>query len=287
MEIKHVAVLGAGLMGRQIAMQCALKGFSTKCYEVADAARAAAAAFSEDWLNKRVAKGKMTEEEAAAIAGRLAFTAEMEQTVRCADIVIEAVPDIVEVKRKVWAECDRFAPAHCLYGSNSSYIVSSQFCDAVADPSRMCNMHFFNPALVMKTVEVVKGPHTAQETVDAVFAFAQAIGKEPVTIQKEIYGFVVNRIFSAMTREACYLVDMGIATPEDIDKACRGALGHAMGPLETLDMTGIDLEYNCNMEHMRQTGDRNYLPAACLAEMYGRGDYGRKTGKGFYTYKEK
>ncbi len=287
MEIKNVAVLGAGLMGRQIAMQCALKGFVTKCYEVADAARAAAADFSADWLKKRVAKGKMTEEEAAAMAGRLCFVSGMEEAVSDADLVIEAVPDVAEIKRSVWAQCDKYAPAHALYGSNSSYIVSSQFCDAVQDPSRMCNMHFFNPALVMKTVEVVKGPHTAQETVDAVYDFCQAIGKEPVTIKKEIYGFVVNRIFSAMTREACYLVDMGIASPEDIDKACRGALGHSMGPLETLDMTGIDLEYNCNMEHMRQTGNRDYLPAACIVEMYGRGEYGRKSGKGFYEYEKK
>ncbi len=287
MEVRQAAVLGAGLMGRQISMQCALHGFPTCCYEIADEARTAAEEFAAGWLKKRVEKGKMTPQEAEAAAARLRFVSDMAEAVGRADIVIEAVPDVAEIKRRVWAECDRFAPAHALYGSNSSYIVSSQFCDAVADPSRMCNMHFFNPALVMKTVEVVKGPHTAQATVDAVFAFAQAIGKEPVTINKEIYGFVVNRIFSAMTREACYLVDMGVASPEDIDKACRGALGHAMGPLETLDMTGIDLEYTCNMEHMRATGDRSYLPAACLTERYGRGEFGRKTGKGFYEYERK
>ena len=136
----------------------------------------------------------------------------------------------------------------------------------------------------MKTVEVVKGPHTAKETFDAAFAFVKSIDKTPCTIEKEIYGFVVNRIFSALTREACYLVDMGIASPEDIDTAVKGALGHAMGPLETLDMTGIDLEYSVYMEKFRNSGDKADLPAACLATHYGKGEYGRKSGKGFYDY---
>ena len=153
-----------------------------------------------------------------------------------------------------------------------------------ADPSKVLNVHFFNPALVMKTVEVVKGPHTAKETFDTAFEFVKSIDKTPCTIEKEIYGFVVNRIFSALTREACYLVDMGIASPEDIDTAVKGALGHAMGPLETLDMTGIDLEYSVYMEKFRNSGDKADLPAACLATHYGKGEYGRKSGKGFYDY---
>lgn len=148
----------------------------------------------------------------------------------------------------------------------------------------MINVHFFNPALAMKIVEVVKGPHVSKETFETAFAFVESIGKTPIKIEKEIYGFVVNRIFSALTREACYLVDMGIATPEDIDRAVKGALGHAMGPLETLDMTGIDLEYNVYMEKFRTSGDKADLPAVCLTERYARGEFGRKSGKGFYTY---
>ena len=148
-------------------------------------------------------------------------------------------------------------------------------------------MHFFNPALVMKVVEVVKGPHTSPETVDTVYEFTKAIGKDPVLVQKEIYGFIVNRIFSALTREACYLVDLGIASPEDIDKAVKGGLGHPMGPLELLDLTGIDLEYNVYMEKFRMTQDMADRPAACLTERYARGEYGRKTGKGFYEYNKK
>ena len=199
-------------------------------------------------------------------------------------MVLEAVSDAVSVKKSVLSQFDALTPEHCVYGSNSSYIVSSRFADAVHDPSKVINVHFFNPALVMKIVEVVKGPHVSKETFDTAFHFVESIGKTPVTIEKEIYGFVVNRIFSALTREACYLVDLGIATPEDIDKAVKGALGHSMGPLETLDMTGIDLEYNVYMEKFRNSGDKSDLPAACIQSMYAKGEYGRKSGKGFYDY---
>lgn len=197
------------------------------------------------------------------------------------------MPDILDIKIKSLKALDEVAPAHCIYASNSSYIVSSRFCHAVKDPSRVLNVHFFNPALVMKIVEVVKGPHVSQETFDVAFQFVESIGKTPVKIEKEIYGFVVNRIFSALTREACYLVDAGIAAPEAIDTAVKGALGHSMGPLETLDMTGLDLEYNVYMERFRTSGDKADLPAACLTEHYAKGEYGRKSGKGFYDYTPK
>ena len=138
----------------------------------------------------------------------------------------------------------------------------------------------------MKIVEVVKGSHVSEDTFETAFKFVESIGKTPVKIEKEIYGFVVNRIFSALTREACYLVDMGIAAPKDIDTAVKGALGHSMGPLETLDMTGIDLEYNVYMEKFRTSGKKEDLPATCLTEHYAKGEYGRKSGKGFYDYGE-
>jgi 3-hydroxybutyryl-CoA dehydrogenase len=137
----------------------------------------------------------------------------------------------------------------------------------------------------MKIVEVVKGEHTSEDTLNAVYEFTKAIGKDPVLVHQEIYGFVVNRIFSALTREACYLLDMGIASIEDIDKAVKGGLGHPMGPLELLDMTGIDLEYNVYMEKFKMTKMPEDRPSACLTERYARGEYGRKNGKGFYDYK--
>lgn len=287
MEIKNVTVSGAGLMGTQIAMQAALYGYQVTTYDVFPAQLEKAKAFADDWFAKRVQKGKLTAAEAAAAQLALHYSADIQAAAGQADLIIDAVPDILDIKIKSLKALDEVASAHCIYASNSSYIVSSRFCHAVKDPSRVLNVHFFNPALVMKIVEVVKGPHVSQETFDVAFQFVESIGKTPVKIEKEIYGFVVNRIFSALTREACYLVDAGIAAPEAIDTAVKGALGHSMGPLETLDMTGLDLEYNVYMERFRTSGDKADLPAACLTEHYAKGEYGRKSGKGFYDYTPK
>ena len=284
MNIKTVTVAGAGLMGTQIAMQCAISGYQVICYDIFAPQLEKAKSFADDWVAKRIAKGKMSEETAQEYKSRLTFSSNIKEAANQADMVIDAVPDIVDIKKKTLISFDEYAPEHCIYASNSSYIVSSRFCDVVKDPSHVLNVHFFNPALVMKVVEVVKGPHVSQETFDTAVAFVKSIGKDPVRIDKEIYGFCVNRIFSALTREACYLVDKGIATPEEIDKAVKGALGHSMGPLETLDMTGLDLEYNVYMERFQTSGDKADLPATCLTEHYARGEYGRKTGKGFYDY---
>lgn len=287
MEIKHVTVSGAGLMGTQIAMQVALHGYQVTTYDVFPAQLEKAKTFADDWFAKRVQKGKLSTEAAAAAQAALRYSSNLQEAAGEADLIIDAVPDILEIKIKSMRALDEYAPTHCIYASNSSYIVSSRFCHAVKNPSRVLNVHFFNPALVMKIVEVVKGPHVSQDTFDAVFQFVKSIDKTPVKIEKEIYGFVVNRIFSALTREACYLVDAGIATPEAIDTAVKGALGHSMGPLETLDMTGLDLEYNVYMERFRTSGDKADLPAACLTEHYAKGEYGRKSGKGFYDYTPK
>lgn len=284
MEIKKVAVLGAGLMGNQIAIQIAKSGFETLCYSRSSETVEKAKTYSQEWFAKAVSKERMTPEEAEAAQGNIIFTTDLKVACENADLVLETVADVLETKRKVLSEAGKIAPKNAIFASNSSYIVSSKFCDVVSDPSKVCNMHFFNPALIMKIVEVVKGEHSSDETVNTVYDFAKAIGKDPVLVNKEIYGFIVNRIFSALTKEACYLVDMDIASIEDIDKAVKGGLGHPMGPLELLDMTGIDLEYNVYMEKFKSTQSIEDRPAACLIERYAKGEYGRKNGKGFYQY---
>jgi len=284
MSIENVTVIGAGLMGKQIAMQVAINGYSVTCYDVSQNAIKEATKFSESWFATRVQKNKMDQVEVDEIQTRLRFITDEKEAAKDADIVMEAVLDMENVKRSVLKSFDKFTKKGVIYTSNSSYIVSSRFADAVKDPTRILNVHFFNPALVMKIVEVVNNERVSQETFDVVFDFIKSINKTPVRIEKEIYGFVVNRIFSALTREACNLVDLGIASPEDIDNAVKGALGHSMGPLETLDMTGIDLEYNVYMERFRNSNEKKDLPAACLTEHYAKGEYGRKTKKGFYKY---
>lgn len=285
--MKKVAVIGAGTMGNQIAMQTAISGYETCCYSRKEATIEKAAKFSADWFAKSVAKEKMTREESELIQSRLSFTTDLKNAVEGADLVVEAVADVLETKRATLAEIDKYTPEHTIYASNSSYIVSSLFADSVEHPENVLNVHFFNPVLIMKLVEVVQGPHVSNKTVEQIFEFARSINKIPVLVQKEIYGFVVNRIFSAITKEACYMLDQGVASIEDIDTAVKNGLGHPMGPFELLDMTGIDLEFDVLTERYRSTGNLSDKPSPAIVERYARGEYGRKSKKGFYDYTAK
>ncbi len=287
MEIKKIAMVGAGTMGNQIAMQCAICGYDVTCYSRRQTTVDKAQAFSDKWFAGRVAKGKMTQEEVDDIQSRLVFTSDLEKACTGADLVIEAVADVIDTKRKVLAQVDAITPDHTIYASNSSYIVSSLFADAVKHPENVCNLHFFNPVLVMKCVEVVRGPHVNPEVIDAMVEFVKSIKKVPSVVNKEIYGFIVNRIYSAITKEACYILDQGVASVEDIDNAVKNGLGHSMGPLELLDMTGIDLEYDVLMQKYRMTGDLADKPSPAIVEHYAKGEFGRKSGKGFYEYPAK
>ncbi|MDR1961555.1 MAG: 3-hydroxyacyl-CoA dehydrogenase family protein [Gracilibacteraceae bacterium] len=284
MNIHKVLVVGAGNMGHQIAIQTALNGFQVACTDVSEETLDKARAFFADWLKGRVAKQKLTQEQADGVRGRLTFTPDLKGSAADVDLVLEAVPDIVEVKKKVLREVDGYTPDRTIFGSNSSYIVSSRFADAVKDPSKVLNVHFFNPAIVMKTVEIVKGPHVSDETFATVIEFVKAIGKTAIPVHKEIYGFLVNRFVTLLVREAGYLADAEIATPENIDLAIKGALGHPMGPFELIDLAGLDLEYQVRMERFKETGDLADRPSVALISHVVKGEYGRKTGKGFYAY---
>jgi len=190
----------------------------------------------------------------------------------------------LDVKREVFARLDKLTPPHAILTTNSSAIVSSQLADATGRPDRVANMHFFNPALVMRCVEVVRGPDTSDATVDAVVALTRQLGKEPVVLRKEIPGFVANRILGAARDEAIFLLEQGVASVDDIDAACRTALGYPMGPFELMDLTGIDIGYHAKLARHAVTGDPRDLPSRTVTEHVERGELGRKTGKGFYTY---
>ncbi len=284
MDIKKVAMVGGGTMGNQIAMQVAISGYDVTCYSRKAETVEKAEAFSKGWFVKGVSKGKMTEEDAAKIQRRLKFTTNLEEAVKNVDLVIEAVVDVLEVKRDILRQIDTLTPDHTIFASNSSYIVSSKFCDVVSHPDKVLNLHFFNPALIMKLVEVVKGSHCSEETINTMVKFVESIGRVPAVVKKEIYGFIVNRVFSAITKEACYMYDQGVASFEDIDKAVKYGLSHPMGPFELLDMTGIDLEYDVLTEKYKMTGDLADKPSPAIVERYARGEYGRKSKKGFYQY---
>jgi 3-hydroxybutyryl-CoA dehydrogenase len=287
MKIKTICVVGAGLMGQQLALLAAVSGFEVYCADTSREALKKAQDFVAGWLPKQKAKEKITDAQIEHVNKNLHFVDNLEAAAKDADMVIEAAVENLAVKRSIFAQLDKIAPPHAILATNSSYLVSSKIADATARPDKVLNMHFFNPALVMKTVEVVQGPHVSDETVETVIEVARAFGKNPARVNKEIYGFLCNRIFSVLTREACYLLDQGIASVEDIDTAVKGAFGHPMGPFELLDMTGIDLEHNLYMEKFRMSGDLADRPSPSLTERYGRGDYGRKTGKGYYDYAKK
>jgi 3-hydroxybutyryl-CoA dehydrogenase len=286
-DVKNIAVIGAGNMGHQISLLCALHGYKTTCTDVKEDILKKAETFANSYLPERVKKGKLTQEQADRARANLSFTSDLKETVKDADYVIEAVVEILDMKRKVFADLDKLAPPHAILATNSSYIVSSRIADVTRRPDKVLNLHFFNPALVMKLVEVVQGPHVSDETAQISLALCERLEKVGVHLKKEVEGFLLNRILRSIAREAFWLLEMGVASFEDIDKAQVYGAGHPMGAFRLMDLTGIDLAYIRSMEKFRETGDPADLPPPSLVERYMRGDYGEKTGKGWYDYTKK
>lgn len=283
-DIKKICVVGAGNMGHQIALSAALAGYKVSCTDISEEMLSKAENFARTYLPERVAKGKMTQEQADLGLANISFTQNLEEAAGDADFVIEAAVEKIEIKRKLFADLDRIAPGHAILATNSSFIVSSKIADATQRPDKVCNMHFFNPALVMKLVEVVQGPHTSTETAQVTMDLCEKMGKSGAWLKKEIYGFLVNRILAALHNEALFLVDMGIATPEEIDLAVTNALGHPMGPFRLMDFTGIDLSYYIGIERYQETRDPKDKPSPLVVEKFAKGEWGRKTKQGFYSY---
>lgn len=286
-DVKNICVIGAGNMGHQISLLSAIHGYRTTCTDISEEILKKAENFANTYLPGRVKKGKMTEEEAKAARDNLTFTSSLEEAVKDADYVIEAAIEVLDVKRKVFTEMDKLAPEHAILATNSSAIVSSRIADATSRQHKVINLHFFNPALVMKLVEVVKGPHVSDETAQISMDLCEKLDKVGILIKKEVDGFVLNRILGAITREALWQYEMGVADAEDIDKACVYGAGHPMGPFRLMDLVGIDLQYTMDMNRFQKSGNMADLPAPSVVEKYSRGDYGNKTGKGWYDYSKK
>jgi 3-hydroxybutyryl-CoA dehydrogenase len=286
-DIKNICVVGAGNMGHQISLLCAIHGYKTTCTDVIPDILKKAEKFADTYLPGRVEKGKLTKEQAEAAHKNISFTLDLKEAAKDADYVIEAVVEVLDVKRKIFADLDRLTPAHAILATNSSAIVSSLIADATKRPSKVVNVHFFNPALVMQLVEVVKGSHVSDETAQISMDLCTKLEKVPVLIKKEVEGFLLNRIFLAIYREALWMLEMGIATAEDIDKACVYGAGYPMGPFRLMDLTGIDLYYTMGIERFRKTGNFADLPVPSVVEKYVQGCHGEKTGKGWYDYPKK
>lgn len=283
-DIRKIAVIGAGNMGHQIALVCAIAGYQVTCTDIDAGTLAKAEAFAQSYLPGRVAKGRLTQEQADNARANIRFEPDLAAAVRDADFIIEAAVEKLDVKRRLFADLDRLSPKHAILATNSSAIVSSKIADATQRPDKVVNMHFFNPALVMKLVEVVQGPHVSDETAEITMELSRKLDKVPVHLKKEVDGFLLNRIFGAIAREANWLLEMGVASVEDIDLACVHGAGHPMGPFRLNDLTGLDLSYIMAMERFRRSGDRADLPPPSLVAHYIAGEYGEKSGKGWYDY---
>lgn len=280
----RLAVIGAGSMGAQIAQQAALNGVEVWLQDKDEAQLHKARQSNQGHLARRVEKGRLSEAEAAAALDRVRATSEIAEAASHADFVIEAVFEDLEVKRSIFADLDRIAPPAAVLASNSSTIGISKIADATERPDRCLNMHFFFPVLVMDLVEIVRGPQTSDETVQRATEAARQMGRTAVVINKEIDGFIVNRILHAATQEAYRLLDAGIASFQDIDTAVEKGLNWPMGPFRLGDFSGLDVTYNARLHMYRTTGDERYKPSPQLEAKVREGKLGRKTGEGWYRY---
>lgn len=283
-EIRSVVVLGAGTMGSQIAAVSALAGYTTSLVDIQQEQLDQAREQLRQRLDRDVEKGRRDRGAVDEAWGRLALTTDRDRVAASADLVIEAAVEDLSVKRSIFADLDRVCPPHTLLVTNSSNIVSSRVADATGRPGKVCNLHFFNPALVMACVEIVPHEGTDPETVEAASAFVESLGKTPVKLKREVPGFLANRLLNALRREALDLYEGGVADFEDIDLAAKTALGHPMGPFELMDLVGIDVVHLIRLAEYEQTGDPAALPARSIKEKYEAGDFGRKTGRGWYEY---
>jgi len=282
--VTRLAVIGAGSMGAQIAQQSALGGVDVVLHDQSAEQLRSARDSNRGHLMRRVEKGKLGAAEAEKALAGVRETTDLSEAVQGAHFVIEAVFEDLELKRSVFAELDRAAPPDAVLASNSSTMGISKIADVTSRPERCVNMHFFFPVLVMDLVEVVRGPQTSNETVERTMSLAREIGRSPVLINKEIDGFIVNRILHSATQEAYRLLDAGVASFEDIDLAVEKGLNWPMGPFRLGDFTGLDVTYNARLHMYRTTGEQRFRPSPQLEAKVKAGKLGRKTGEGWYRY---
>jgi 3-hydroxybutyryl-CoA dehydrogenase len=279
----QVAVIGAGLMGSGIAQVAAQAGWQVILRDIGEEALARGLSMIERSSAKFVEKDRMTAAERAATLERITTTTDLE-AVATADVVVEAVYEEVSVKQELFRALDGLAREDAVLATNTSAIPITTIAAATSRPESVVGTHFFSPVPMMALCELVRGLHTSDETLASARAFAEAVGKTCVVVNRDVAGFVTTRLICAMVVEAVRLYESGVATAEDIDTACRLGFGHAMGPLATSDLTGVDILRHASLNIYGETGDAKFFPPETLTRMVTAGDLGRKSGRGFYTY---
>ena len=280
--MEKIFVLGAGTMGAGIVQSFAQKGYEVIVRDIKDEFVERGLAGINKSLSKLVSKGKMTEEVKEDILSRISGTTDMNLAADC-DLVVEAAVENMKIKKEIFAELDKICKPETILASNTSSLSITEVASATSRPEKVIGMHFFNPAPVMKLVEIIRGMATSQETFDAVKELSLAIGKEPVEVA-EAPGFVVNRILIPMINEASFILQEGIASVEDIDTAMKFGANHPMGPLALGDLIGLDVCLAIMDVLYNETGDTKYRASSTLRKYVRAGWLGRKTGRGFYNY---
>lgn len=283
-DIRTICVVGSGTMGAQIAQQSALGDYDVWLTDVSDEQLKKAVESNRRLIMRRVDKGQMTGDEAAAALKRVRTTTVLEEAAGQADFVFEAIVERLQPKRELFARLDGAVPGRTILATNSSTIPISKLADATKRPDRCVNTHFFHPVLVMQLCEVGRGPATSNETVQTTMELIRRIGRVPVLLEKEIDGFIVNRILHAASQEAMRLYAGGYADFADIDLAVEKGLNWPMGPFKLADFSGVDITYNARREKFEGSGDEHDRPAEFLRRMVEENRLGRKTGVGFYDY---
>ena len=279
----RLAVIGSGLMGSGIAQVSAQAGWQVTIRDVDDASLNRGLAAIEESLTRFAVKGRITEADVDATLSRITTTTDLDAAAE-ADVVVEAIYEKIEAKHDVFKQLDKICKADAVLGTNTSAIPITQIATVTARPESVVGIHFFSPVPMMKLVELVRGYQTSDETLAAARNFAEEVGKTCVEVKRDVAGFVSNRLFSALLVEAIKLVENGVVSAADLDTVMKLGFGHAMGPLATVDLTGLDVMLNASSNIYRDTADEKFFPPELLQRMVTAGDLGRKTGKGFYSY---
>ena len=281
-EIKTIGVIGAGQMGSGIAQVAAVSGYSVLLYDAFPGVAAKALSRIQAGLEKQVDKGRMTLAACDAAVAAITVADTLEQAAQ-AELVVEAATEKAELKKELFAALDKAAGPDTILASNTSSISLTEIASATGRADKVIGMHFFNPAPVMKLVEVIKGYSTSQDTIDAIMAVVEKMGKISV-LALDKAGFIVNRALDPMLNEAIFMLEEGVGTVEDIDNAMKYGCNHPMGPLALTDLIGLDVILAVMEVLYREYGDSKYRPAPLLRKMVRAGKLGKKTGEGFYKY---